>query len=236
MNTLSDIDLHRVVSFIPLAVRSVMKKDNLYLGGGFIRELISQGPQGVQDIDLFGTVVNLTDGAVDLELDELFTRKMPVRKIVTKNATTLLPAVGRPVQFISRWPFKAPKDVAESFDFTVCQAVVFWDESIQKWGSIVNESFYPDLAARRLVYTSPVRIEEAGGSLMRVVKFLKRGYSISPVELGRVVARLVSAHHHMKGVDEVDAARVFSGLLLEVDPLSVVAGLDYEPLPVGAAE
>ena len=36
------------------------------------------------------------------------------------------------------------------------------------------DEFYPDLAARRLVYTAPVRDEEAGGSLLRVRKFIER--------------------------------------------------------------
>ena len=43
---------------------------------------------------------------------------------------------------------------------------------------LCNIRFYPDLAARRLVYTSPLRNEDAGGSILRVLKFYQRGYRI----------------------------------------------------------
>ena len=84
--------------------------------------------------------------------------------------------------------------------------------------------FYEDLAAKRLRYTSPQRNEDAGGSMLRVLKFYQRGYRIPLNCLGAVVSRLV------KGIDfdavsggteatrEKQIAKVISGLLREVDP------------------
>lgn len=93
----------------------------------------------------------------------------------------------------------------------------------------MSDTFYQDLAAKRLVYTSrtPLRDGEAGGSLLRVLKYYRRGYTIPITDLGLVVARLV------KGIDlsryedpmvslfgnEEKLAMVFRGLLREVDPL-----------------
>src|SRR3546814_3611509 len=89
---------------------------------------------------------------------------------------------------ISDWS----SDVCSSDLFTVCQAAV-WRTPDGHWCSTCSDRFYVDLAARRLVYTSPVRDEEAGGSMLRVIKYVKRGYSIQVDSLGRVIDRIVSA-------------------------------------------
>ena len=112
-----------------------------------------------------------------------------------------------------------------SFDFTVCQAAIGFRDG--RFYSEASEAFYVDLAARRLVYTSPKRDEEAGGSLMRVLKYVKRGHSIQAGALGAVIARLAVKlrESHLTETEE-GVAQVLTGLLREVDPLLVVDGLD----------
>src|SRR3546814_3214275 len=98
------------------------------------------------------------------------------------------------IQFITRWTFPRAADLWASFDFTVCQAAV-WRTPDGHWCSTCIDRFYVDLAARRLVYTSPVRDEEASGSMLRVIKYVKRGYSIQVDSLGdRKSTRLNSSH------------------------------------------
>src|SRR5208283_3039247 len=65
-----------------------------------------------------------------------------------------------------------------------------WFES-GKWTSLIDDEFYSDLAAKRLVYRSPVRNEDAGGSVLRLLKFYSRGFRIPLDSLGAVLARLV---------------------------------------------
>ena len=92
------------------------------------------------------------------------------------------------------------------------------------WRSICHDRFYEDLAAKRLRYTAPVRNEDAGGSLLRVLKFYQRGYRIPLDSLGAVVARLlndVRMQAVMNGHEatrERHLAKVLTGLLREVDP------------------
>lgn len=77
--------------------------------------------------------------------------------------------------------------------------------------------FYPDLAAKRLTYCAPKRIEEAGGSLLRVLKFYRRGYIIPLDSLAAVIARLTSP----PGADssgELQVAGEYLKLLRMVDP------------------
>jgi len=153
------------------------------------------------------------------------------------NAITLITENRATVQFITRWTFADGPSLVNSFDFTIVQAAVWWGKN--GWESTTGAGFYADLAARRLVYTHPVRVEEAGGSLLRVLKYVKKGYNIQPGSLGGVVARLYSAIDQEKvaarsvhlgpGHDqEKVTAYVITGLLREVDPSLAIDGLDVQ--------
>jgi hypothetical protein len=71
-----------------------------------------------------------------------------------------------------------------------------------------------------------VRIEEAGGSCLRVLKFYQKGYRIPLNSMGAVIARLMSAvriedvrsFNDKNAWDEEKLAKVITGLLREVDP------------------
>jgi len=225
MSQLSDTDLHFVVRRLPKDVRELMTKCArfpkpvlLVVGGGFIRETIAGNKPN--DIDVFGpTKEALSDAATDLAVTRT------VKTFRSDNAITLLCPPRLPVQFITRWTFATPAEVVPSFDFTVCQAVV-WTDGAQ-WYSACAPTFYQDLAARRLVYTSPTRDEAPGGSIMRVRKFLARGYNIQALSFGAVIARL-AFKVRMAGMaaTEDEFSRVLTGLLREVDPLTVVDGLE----------
>ena len=228
MQKLTETDLPFVVRRLPRDVRDLLMSGPFFVAGGFIRETIAGN--AVQDVDVFGP----THGQV-LDAANGFAgrRKVPVHK--TDNALTVLCPPRLPVQFITRWTFAEPGLLVESFDFTVCQAAVWFDRTNATWQSMVADGFYPDLAARRLVYTSPTLEEEAGGSMMRVRKFIARGYNIQALSLGAVIARVVSKVRAFDSMEEHQRAKVISGLLLEVDPLLVVDGLEpiseHETLP-----
>lgn len=228
MSALSGTDLNFVLRRVPHDVRDLMKLRGIFLAGGFIRATVAG--EKVSDIDLFGSSIE------SLKLDAMqFAIARQGRMHTTDNALTVLtPARRLPVQFITKWlyaPGEQEKLLAE-FDFTIAQAVIWWDKN--GWHSAIGESFYRDLAARRLVYTFPQRAEAAGGSLLRARKFLMRGYNIQAEALAGVISRLVS------GVKEDEAfggliaelgrekamAQVMSGLLREVDPLIVIDGVD----------
>lgn len=218
MNKLTDSDLRFVVARIPKDIRDLLIAQPFFVAGGFIRETIATAGVGAKDIDLFGpTKDSLVAQAAMLAQN----RKAKFHQ--TDNACTLIKSGRVPVQFITRWTFDNGEDLLKSFDFTVCQAAI-WHDGV--WQSAVSPEFYPDLAARRLVYTNPVRDEEAGGSMMRVRKFLARGYNIQAASLGRVMARCVGKVRDFDGLDEEMRGRVIAGLLQEVDPMLVVDGFE----------
>jgi hypothetical protein len=250
MTALTETDLHFVVTRIPSDVRALMKTYGLFLAGGFIRATIAG--EKVADIDLFGKdEPTLKLAAAELAGD----RKGRVH--TTQNALTVLTPMRVPVQLITRWLYNNAHMLAKSFDFTVAQAVIYWEPERPPqapneklvpahWASTCHPEFYADLAAKRLVYTSPVRNEDAGGSLLRVRKFLPKGYNIQAPSLAAVIARL------MEGVDmqkvseklttaththEQALAAVIEAKLREVDPLIILDGLqivdEHEPLLEG---
>jgi len=219
MKELTVNDLNFVLTRFPKDLMEVVKENGLIIAGGFIRSTIAG--ERVSDYDLFGSSKEKLEGIAY----KLATRRKG-RVHVTDNAYTLLSPPRIPIQFITRWLFTDPLAVAQSFDFTVCQAAIWY--SGDKWYSSVSDNFYSDLAARRLVYTAPERNEDAGGSLLRARKFLMRGYSIQSSSLAGVVARL------LKGFDTSETSleeehlvsRVLTGLLREVDPMLVIDGVD----------
>jgi hypothetical protein len=226
---LSDYDLLLAVRKLPRILVSLMKEypGRIFVAGGYLRSIITSDP--INDIDVFCDTPELARACAGRVADE---HKKEL--IETNNAFTIYTRP-HPIQFIHRWTFKEPGECVASFDFTIARAAIWWDEPKEgatfiygaHWCSTCDERFYPDLAARRLVYCSPVRIEEAGGSLLRVLKFYQRGYNIPMDSLGAVLARItgsvdfsvIDREYKLASEWESHAAKVITGLLSEVDPL-----------------
>lgn len=218
MITLSRDDLKWCLRRLPKDVLELMQKegDNVVLAGGYIRARITG--EKPSDIDMF----TKTGDAAELyarRLSSNITRLSIKEPIETDNAFTV---TGRKlsVQFIKKWTYDKPSDIISSFDFTIARAAIWFDIVDKEWQSMCDDRYYIDLAARRLVYCSPKRIEEVGGSMLRVLKFYQRGYRIPLDSLGGVIARV------MTGIDlerpsaqsEEDWKLIITGLLREVDP------------------
>ncbi len=222
MNTLTDSDLRFVVSRIPKDIRTTLMNRPVTLAGGFIRGTIAG--EKISDVDLFVSDKQVAEScAMELAL----ARKGRMHR--TDNALTVLSSPRYPVQFITRWLFNSAEEVSASFDFTVCQAAIWFED--KRWRSVCSPEFYPDLAARRLVYTMPKRNEDAGGSMLRVLKYVKRGYSIQAESLAGVVTRMargvdLAKLSDLAQCDEREVARMFSNILREVDPLTIIDGFD----------
>jgi hypothetical protein len=229
MSELYPEDIQRIVRSLPKDVVKLLKDNpgKLFLAGGFIRARIA-GEQ-VSDIDLWGS-----DAHSLAQMAELFAAKRSVRAMATDNAYTILTEGRTPVQFITRWTFDRPALCCESFDFTIASAAVWFQEG--GFQSYCGERFYRDLASKTLTYCNPVRNEDAGGSIMRVQKFLHKGYHISPGNLAKVIARLAMGVRFIADgtngttTEEREGwlSQILLGLLREVDPLIVVDGVELE--------
>jgi hypothetical protein len=224
---LTRTDLGFVVSRIPKDIRELVQNyPSLNIAGGFIRATIAR--EKVSDIDLFGPDKStLKMAAQELAL----TRKG--RTYETKNAITVLAYPRKPAQFITRWCFDSTEKLIESFDYTIAQAAIGMqidgETGKHVWYGLCSDEFYPDLAARRLVYTAPRRAEDAGGSMMRLRKFLQRGYTIQAPSMAAVIARLMSGInlerlHNIADGDEKEVGRMICNLLREIDEHEIEGG------------
>ena len=218
MKTLLPEDLLWCVNRLPKILRTLMKKrpDKLIVAGGFIRSCIAN--ETINDIDVFSP----SEAEANYCVSTLLIAGPDVLGVVkTENALTIC-TKPYPIQFVHKWVFAKPGDVIPSFDFTIAKAAIWYDG--QNWRSLCDDRFYQDLAAKRLIYCSPIRNEAAGGSLLRVLKFYQRGYRIPLDSLGAVLSRLVQAVD-MPAINsfsveerEKQIAKVLTGLLREVDP------------------
>lgn len=230
---LTENDVKFVVSRLPADVRSLIIASNgrICVAGGFIRAVIAN--EEPSDVDLFG------DDAAYLrtKASQIAIGRDAARMHTSPNAVSVISPERLTVQFITRWVYSRNEDVINSFDFTVCAVAIWYKDGA--WQSACTDRFYQDLAARRLHYTSPVRDEEVGGSMLRVIKYLKRGYVIQVDSLGAVIGRIVE---HVKSRTDTDTKSediqlVVTGLLREVDPgvsmnEVIVAGAEHEGLMV----
>lgn len=216
-------DLNWCVRRLPWLLRETMKKygSQIVVAGGYIRACILNEP--VNDIDLFVADKDFAK-AVALEMVDGKEKRL----IITDNAITVK-GLKHTIQFITRWVYDDPHKILESFDFTICQAAFWWHKNIYGgvWTSITSESFYQDLPSKRLIYTSPIREEEPGGSMLRVLKYYQRGYRITIDSLAAVITRLsAGVDYSTKGIVDVKTGdldapyfhKIISGLLHEVDP------------------
>jgi hypothetical protein len=220
MRSLNQLDLSWCVRRLPKDVRDLIKANpgKLSMAGGFIRAVIAR--EEISDIDLFSDTPEHAR-----EWANKFNEKKGRGIGETDNAYTVYGA-GLPVQFIHRWVYDKPEAVISSFDFSICAAAIWWEGN--KWVGRCSESFYEDLAAKRLVYLSPKRDEAAGGSLLRVLKYYARGYRIPMPSFAAVLDRIVAAidMDRLAYTEDGETNKGFAtreevilGLLREVDPL-----------------
>jgi len=209
-----EMDRKYCVRRLPKRVREAMETigPQLTLGGGFIRSCIAR--EEISDIDLFVDSVETRDLAV-----KLMYNKDKDRIFSTQNAVTI--AGGSiSIQIIHRWLYTDPKDILKDFDFSICCAVIWHQE--KSWRGLTCDSYYQDLAAKRLVYLYPKREEDAGGSALRVLKYYRKGYTITLDSYGGVITRLLSAVDTERAGTPEKMRKAVTGLLVEVDPNAIV--------------
>jgi hypothetical protein len=200
------------------------------VAGGFVRSLVAG--ETVNDIDVFVTS--------DISVNVLTARmeKAGFNTSSSSNAKTLVSGDKIPVQIITRWMFGNTdkheelrkgddrdkvlaasmmlQDVINSFDFTVCQAGIICTP--QGWMGICSDDFYEDLCAKRLVYTKPDRTEDAGGSMLRLLKYTSRGYRATLSSISAITARWLMGRSDGEVVLRIHSDGKVEGVTVIPDP------------------
>jgi len=219
-------DLSNALTYLSPELATLMREHpgELVVAGGLLRAVVAK--EEVRDVDVFAASKELALGAAE-RLDQGRGRLLRGKSAVTVVASS---TYKYPVQLVHRWSFASPAELVESFDFSVCQAVL-WYDGLGTARGIAGSRFYEDVHYKRLAYSSPVRDEEAGASFLRVLKYYQKGYKISFGSLGKVAARLFAAtgptseDAEARRQREAALAVVLTRLLLEADRSS--DGTDY---------
>lgn len=208
---LKDKDVQKVVDKLPVELLDFMKSEKVFLAGGAIRAVIAG--EEIKDFDLFTASKDYACGFAEylsalcnngdyLETENAFT---------VKDCMSLIPDI----QFIHRWTFDNEWELINSFDYTIAQAAIWYEDG--NWKSCAAHSFYDDLEAKRLTYTAPDREEEPGGSLLRMRKFLRMGYDISSYDMAKVISRLLRGVDlkYLADFNETEHASIINDLLTD---------------------
>src|SRR5690606_19180153 len=118
-------DLRMAVQRLPKKLRNLMENpiwyNSIFVGGGYIRSIIAG--EYINDIDVFIT----DERHIDSIANALAYKANDIYK--TQNAITIRGKI--PIQIITRWKFLKPEDVADSFDFTICCAVIYCNKKAE---------------------------------------------------------------------------------------------------------
>lgn len=166
---------------------------NVAVAGGAIRSLVCNTQ--VSDYDLY---------FAGPETLKAFQDRFAANKTFTSENADCYKINNQKVQAIKKAGYLSlPMDVLlDKFDFTVCQAAFFRDQFY------FGEDFLLDNAARRIVYTGS---EFPISSLVRVNKYLRKGYTISSEQLVKISMSI----HSLK----IESAEALKSQLMGIDIL-----------------
>lgn len=212
---LADNDLQWIARRVPSPVVRLLSEaaSPAVIAGGFIRAMIAG--ETVSDVDIW---VPSKDVAKELatKLSHPDFSQAATKLLETDNAYSVL-GLEWPVQFVHRWTFDSPEATLAHFDFTIAKAAIW--RAGGKWQGECDERFYADLAAKRLTYCTETPADGAGGSLLRMLKFYRRGYR-APLD---TIAELVERVKTQAGTGSVFA------VLVEIDPAANPDNFPYSP-------
>lgn len=236
MASLAHHDLQFALLLTPKQLLEIMKRPEwagkIFVGGGFLRSIVAGDP--VNDIDVFVTDAKVAEDLADElatekeRLDRRHFTEVGVRTSLWRTDNAITVKCYEPkIQIIHRWTFKTGVEAADSFDFTCCAAMFWWGTKTIPhdeigWQSYCDPRFYCDVAGKRLIYRNPVRNEDAGGSMLRVLKYYQKGYRIPLDSLADVITRLCTGvrqfNHALYDAQPGEISGVICGLLREVNP------------------
>lgn len=228
---LDEHDLRRLERALPRAVLLVLQRhDDVRVAGGFIRSVVAG--EEVNDVDVFPARSDDAQSLADeIARTPFLVGAAPAHVLKTLNAMTVLS--DPVVQVIHRWEAATPTELLDGFDFTVGAACVWWEGG--RLRSLVHPRFYRDLAARRLTFISPVDGDEAGGSILRVAKFSKRGYRASAYQVARIIAAIIE-EAQKKTQHGGPLSRTAMRLIREVDPSTQDGWEELQESPGGTED
>lgn len=205
MKFLLEHDVMACARRLPAKVEAVLRLNGsrAFVAGGFIRSVIAGDP--INDVDIFCESFEVArDVAMALAEDE--------SKLHQTSSAFTIRSLRPTTQVIKKWRGPTADKCIESFDFTIAKAAFWWDG---EWVGICHDDFYAHIGTRSLVYERPSESMDAGGSLLRLIKFSKLGYSVDQKSLADLVCHVIKSVDLPKfsAANDADASKMVEGLL-----------------------
>ncbi len=205
---LIDHDLNYCLRLLPWQLSYLLGEfPGSIVAGGFIRSVVSSEP--ISDIDVWTPNAEMAKAMAEKLSHQAFSQT-DTKLISTANAITVV-GLEWPVQFVHKWTFDSAEAVLDHFDFTIARACL-WHDKVKAWCGECDDRFYPDLAAKRLVYCDSTPIDGCGGSMLRLLKFYRKGYR-APLETIATLIERVAKYSSERSMDIVS-------ILAEIDPVA----------------
>jgi len=175
---------------------SKLKSSKAFVAGGALTSVFSRNE--INDYDLYFKDEDGLEEMINYFEDEDYTKENESFNAVTyKNNDNVFQLI-KLNEFIT-----VPEVVIDKFDFTINQ--VAYDFEVDKF--FIVDTFLKDLAARQLVFNNKTPYPIA--TLIRVEKYLNKGFNINPLELGKIALELQNLsfntmkelEEHFRGVD-----------------------------------
>lgn len=193
---------------------------HLILAGGFIRDtLLGVTPK---DVDLF-TQENLA-----ATLSSNYSGREQSRgayNVPEVAGNSRFAPTTSFYQFIYRFQFSGPEDLLDQFDYSITRAAIWYDHQDKAWQGTCWDTWYRDIASKRLVFLDRRMEPEA---ILRLLKFTARGYSIDTASLGRVLTSMVGSVPSGLGVDLDKLEIDFTETLEKLSPKTQVNSQPYK--------
>jgi hypothetical protein len=175
-----------VVDKLPVELKNLCEYwgNPIIIAGGFVRDVIT-GASG-KDIDIFGVGAGVM-AAASYDFNEA-----GYELRINANSYTYTKKDSIPIQFITRCYYENHEELINSFDWSICQAGVYFDSLANEWRGICSEQFWEDVLSNTMHYTAPDRDEDPGASVLRMMRFAERGYHVPEEDVAKCIGRMVA--------------------------------------------
>jgi len=208
---------------LPKELKEELKKNKAMIIGGAIRSVFTK--EKINDYDIYfkeikgpNAIYSYISGASSQEVLNKDKKPKPLFGLKeftkTSNAYSFYnKKTGLKIQFIRAFSGNDINYIFGKFDFTVCMGAYDFEKNTFVFG----DRFFRDNASKTLIIN--LGTEYPINTMLRVKKYLKKGYSISGIEMVKLALTInnvsITTHeelkHHLMGIDTLILEKFFNG-------------------------
>lgn len=176
--TLTPLEVMAVLNMLPAVVIEQLRRENIVLAGGIIRDTVAGLP--VKDVDIFCQSREQAE-RLARELTGPF---LSAHESLFAFTVDGLNGLKLPIQYVFYKEYGDAADLVSQFDFRVCCAGIYWADG---WRSTAVYGFHADCAGRVLHFMSQAKDAGKLTALGRALKLAQKGWKLSTQEAAAII-------------------------------------------------